>query len=117
MSLSVWTVLRRALKLGFPYENSQGELGGPAAIRFISHDTCSDCIAKLFRACFCGGIAQLCRAICSKRGIAQMWLCETKYQNWGISHQFVEFLTSLKRHRAISGFAAIVSQYRAIWGH
>ena len=36
-------------------------LRGPAAILFISRDTCSDSIAKLFRACFCGGIAQLSR--------------------------------------------------------
>ena len=29
-------------------------LGGPAAILVISRDTCSNPIAKLFRACFCG---------------------------------------------------------------
>ena len=29
-------------------------LRGPVAILFISRDTCSDSIAKLFRACFCG---------------------------------------------------------------
>ena len=30
-------------------------LRGPAAILFISCDACSDSIAKLFQACFCGG--------------------------------------------------------------
>ena len=38
-----------------------GWLRGPVAILFISRDTCSDSIAKLFRACFCGGIAQVSR--------------------------------------------------------
>ena len=36
-------------------------LRGPAAILFISRDTCSDSIAKCFCACFYGGIAQLSR--------------------------------------------------------
>ena len=34
-----------------------------------------------------------------------------------ISHHFGELLSSLKKHRAIWGIAAIVSPYRAIWGH
>ena len=37
------------------------DLRGPAAILFISSDTCSDSTAKLFSACFSGGIAQLSR--------------------------------------------------------
>ena len=37
----------------------EGGLRGPAAILFISRDSCSDSIAKLFRACFFWGIAQL----------------------------------------------------------
>ena len=51
----------------------------------------------------------------AKWGIAQMCLCEIKYQG-GVSHHFGGMLTSLKRYRAIWGIAAIVSQYRAIWG-
>ena len=52
----------------------------------------------------------------AKWGIAQMCLCETKYQG-GVSHHFGGVLTSLKKYRAIWSIAAIVSQYRAIWGH
>ena len=52
----------------------------------------------------------------AKWGIAQMCLCETKYQG-GVSHHFGGVLTSPKKYRAIWGIAAIVSQYRAIWGH
>ena len=44
-------------------------LRGPAAILFISRDTCSDSIAKLlkFRACFCG-VSHIYRAIRCKTG-------------------------------------------------
>ena len=92
------------------------KLRGPVAILFISRDACSDSIAKLFRACFCG-VSHNYRAICcSKWGIAQMCLCESKYQG-GVSHHFGGGLTSLKKYRAIWGIAAIVSQYRAMWGH
>ena len=49
-------------------------------------------------------------------GIAQMCMCETKYQG-GASHHFRGVLPSLKKYRAIWGIAAIVSQYRAILGH
>ena len=52
----------------------------------------------------------------AKWGIAQMCLCETKYQG-GVSHQLGGLLTSLEKYRAMWGIAAIVSQYRAIWGH
>ena len=52
----------------------------------------------------------------AKWGIAQMCLCKIKYQG-GVSHHFGGMLTSLKKYRAICGIAAIVSQYRAIWGH
>ena len=44
-----------------------GELRGPAAILFISRDTCSDSIAKLFRACFYG-VSHNYRAILCKMG-------------------------------------------------
>ena len=52
----------------------------------------------------------------AKWGIAQMRLCQTKYQG-GVSHHFEGVLVSLKKYRAIWGIAALVSQYRAIWGH
>ena len=52
----------------------------------------------------------------AKWGIAQMCLCETKYQE-GVSHHVGGVLNSLKKYRAIWGIAAIVSQYRAIRGH
>ena len=42
-------------------------LRGPVAILFISRDTCSDSIAKLFRACFCG-VSHNYRAIRCKMG-------------------------------------------------
>ena len=47
--------------LQVPVENHfwRHGLRGPAAILFISRDTCSDSIAKLFCACFLWGIAQL----------------------------------------------------------
>ena len=43
------------------------KLRGPAAILFISRDTCSDSIAKLFRACF-NGVSHNYRAIRCKMG-------------------------------------------------
>ena len=46
---------------------AKANLRGPVAILFISRDTCSDSIAKLFRACFCG-ISHNYRAICCKMG-------------------------------------------------
>ena len=42
-------------------------LRGPATILFISRDTCSDSIAKLFRACFYG-VSHNNRAIRCKMG-------------------------------------------------
>ena len=90
-------------------------LRGPVAILFVSHDTCSNSIAKRFRACFCG-VSQIIAQYVAKWGIAQMRLCETNYQG-GVSHHFGELLTSLKKYRAIWGIAAIVSQYGATWGH
>ena len=46
---------------------SDSDLRGPAAILFISRDTCSDSIANLFRACFCG-VSHSYRTICCKMG-------------------------------------------------
>ena len=59
-------------------------LRGPAAILFISRDS-SDSIAKCFRACFYGASHNLIARYVAKWGIAQMCLCETKYQGEGIA--------------------------------
>ena len=57
-----------ALRVAFHRKMSpSSELRGPVAILFISRDTCSDSIAKLFRACFCG-VSHNDRAICCKMG-------------------------------------------------
>ena len=71
-------------------------LRGPVAILFISRDTCSDSIAKLFRACFVGYRTIIARYVATW-GIAQMCLCETKYQGGGVSHHFWAVQTSLKK--------------------
>ena len=92
-------------------------LRGPAAILFISRDTCSDSIAKLFRACFYG-VSHNYRAICCKTGYRTDVPVQNKVlRGGGVSHLFGGTLTSPKKYRAIWGIAAIVSQYRAIWGH
>ena len=65
----------------------------------ISRDTCSDSIAKLFRACLYW-ISHSYRAICCKIGIAEMCLCETRCHWWGIAQSW-GVLASLKRYRAI----------------
>ena len=64
--------LAESLTMCFQVENSDqfsenSDLRGPAAILFISRDTCSDSIAKLFRACFCG-VSHNYRAIRCKMG-------------------------------------------------
>ena len=76
-----------------------GRLRDPAAILFISRDTCSNSIANFYCVCFCGVSQNYC-AICCKRGIAQMCLCKTKCPG-GVSHHFGELLTSLEKHHAI----------------
>ena len=91
-------------------------LRGPAAILFISRDTCSDSIAKRFRACHLWGIAQLSRDTL-QNGVSHGCVCVKLSTRGGVSHHFGGVLTSLKKYRAIWGIAAIVSQYRAIWGH
>ena len=50
----------------------------------------------------------------AKRGIAQMWLCETKCQGGGIAPCWGSANLPKKVSRDI---ATIVSQYCAIWGH
>ena len=57
-----------------------GGLRGPAAILSISRDTCSDSIAKSFRACFYR-VSHNYRAICCKMGyrtLCQMFPCKTR---------------------------------------
>ena len=88
--------------LAFGKRFNQGwGLRGPAAMLFISRDTCSDASATLFHDCF-HGVSHNYRAICCKWGVAEMCLCETKYQR-GVSHHFGGLLTSLRRYRAIWG--------------
>ena len=92
---------------------------GLVAILVISHDTCSDSLAKLFRACFCEGYRTIIARYVAK-WVSHRCACETKYK-WpemgGVSQRFGELQTSLEKYRAIWGIAAIVSQYRAVWGH
>ena len=52
----------------------------------------------------------------AKWGIAQMCLCETKYER-GVSHHFGGVLTSFKRYRATWSIAAIAAQNCTMWGH
>ena len=59
---------------GLPMLAQRPELRGPAAILFISRNTCSDSIAKEFGACFCGGIAQLSRNMLQK-GVSHRCVC------------------------------------------
>ena len=56
---TLWTKMGRAQNLKFQPPSIQS-LRGPVAILFISRDTRSDSIAKLFRACFYG-VSQLLR--------------------------------------------------------
>ena len=90
-------------------------LRGPTAIVLISCDTCSDSIAKVYRACFYG-VAQLSRDTLQNR-VLHRCACVKLSSKGGGSHLCGGVLISLKRYRAIWGIAAIVSQYRAIWGH
>ena len=52
---------------GLAFRSSAFKLRGPTAILFISRDTCSDSIAKLFRTCFYG-LSHKYRAIRCKMG-------------------------------------------------
>ena len=54
-----------------------GGLRGPAAILFLSRDTCSDSIANSFVLVFMGYRTIMARYV-AKWGVAQMCLCETK---------------------------------------
>ena len=59
-------------------------LRGPAAILFISRDTFSDSIAKLFRACF-PGVSHKYRAICCKMGYRTDMSVSNKAPRGGIA--------------------------------
>ena len=62
------------------YSFAVDNLRGPPAMFSISRDACSNSIAKLFGVCFYG-VSHSHRAIyVAKWGVAEMCLCETKYQ-------------------------------------
>ena len=82
----------------------------------MSRDAFSDSVAKFFRACFPGISHKYCAICVAKWGIALICLCKTRHQG-GVSHPVGELLEWLRKYRAIGGIAAILSQYRAIWGH
>ena len=70
-------LLRRAarhLTIAWLVQSEGTTLRGPATIHFISSDTCSDTIAKLFGACCCGN-EQFLRDILQNKDIAQMCVC------------------------------------------
>ena len=62
------------------------------------------------------GIAQLLRDML-QNGVSHRWVCVKLSTKGGVSHHFGGVLTSLKNYRATRGIAAIVPQYRAMWGH
>ena len=83
---------------------------------FCQNPTLSDGIAKLFRACFCGGIEQLSRDILQK-GVSHRCAYVKLSAKRGYRTTLGECQPSFKKYRAIWGIAAIVSQYCAMWGH
>ena len=64
---------------------------------------------------FLGYRTSIARCV-AKWGIALICLCKKRHQR-GVSHPVGGLLGWLRKYRAIGGIAAIVSQYRAIWGH
>ena len=82
------TILVKAFQPAQELDISVGKLRGPVAILFISRVTCSNSIAKLLRACFMGYRTIIARYV-ARWGIAQMCLCETKYQGGGIAPLWV----------------------------
>ena len=72
---------------------------GPAAILFISRDTCSDSIAKRFRARFVG-YRKLSRNMLHNE-VSHRCACVKLITKGGVSHHFGELLTSLKKYRAM----------------
>ena len=107
-------LMSKALKANHVSHIHSQVLRGPAAILFISRDTCCDSIAKLFCACFLWGIAQLSRHTL-QNGVSHRCACVKLSTKGG--YRTVFGACSLKEYRAIWGIAAMVSQYRAIWGH
>ena len=72
ISVFAWVRINTPLLMCF----GNGELRGPAEILFISRETCSDSMAKRFRACFCGGGgSHNYRAICCKGGVLHRCTC------------------------------------------
>ena len=84
-------------------------------ILLISRDACSDSIAKLFRACFPGVSHKYC-AICCKMGYRTDMSVYNKAPRGGIAPCWgiAGMAEKVSRNR---GIAAILSHYRAIWGH
>ena len=62
------------------------------------------------------GITQLSRDML-QNGVSHRCACVKLSTKRGVLHHFGEAVTSLKKYRAIRAIAAIVSQYREIWGH
>ena len=90
-------------------------LRGPAATLFISRDTFSDSIAKLFRACF-PGVSHKYRAICCKYwGIALIRLCNKAPKGgiapcWGISQIFSGMAEKVSRDRVYRSDSIAISR-------
>ena len=90
-------------------ESTASNLRGLAAILFISRNACSGSIAKLLRACFCGGLLQLSRDTLQNGVSHRMCLCATMYQGGDIA----PFWGSANlKYRATWEIAAIASQNR-----
>ena len=85
-------------------------LAGNASTMLTAHPflisqqrTCSDSIAKLFRACFFMGYRTIIARYVAKWGIARMCPCKIRYQ-WGVSHHFGGVLASLKNVSGDMGY-------------
>ena len=85
---------------------------GPAAILFISRDTCSGSIAKAFACLFLWGIARISRDML-QIGVSPRCVCVKLSTKRGYRTILGGMLTSLKKYRAIWGIAAIVWQHRS----
>ena len=63
------------------------------------------------------GIAQLSRDTLQNGASHRCACVKLSARGGGVSHHFGGAQTSLRKDRAIWGITAIISQYRAIWGH
>ena len=70
-----------------------------ALIFFISRDACSECIAKLFRACDHGYYTIIPRYVANR--VWHRCACVKQSSGGGVSRHFGGVLTSLKKYRAI----------------